>query len=239
MCLSEHCKGENVKKKSKVKAKVCDVIGLGLPVAEIVHPTVYFNHLAAVATWKAKHKIILLGTNRMKITSAREHITAQALKMGCTHLLFLDSDHIVPCNMLDLLMESKDAAMVSGLICKKKPPYEQVAFIYDKRKRLEPCMTDVMGKIYSVDVCAMGCTLINLAKLQLLGKPYFSDGHFRHDINLCLKFKNELGAKVLVDTRIQIGHIGEPEIIYPNNAQLLRERFDETTIPIQYPHPDV
>lgn len=215
------------------------IIGIGLPVAEVIHPTVYFNHLAAVASWKSRYKLLLLGTHKMKITKAREHITTQAIRMGCSHLLFLDSDHIVPDNMLNLLMENKKAAMVSGLICKRAFPYEQVAFKYDKNKRLQACMTNEATKIYSVDACAMGCTLINLQLLQLINKPYFANGHFRHDINLCLRLRNEIGAKILVDTRVTVGHMGEPEIIYPNNAQLLRERYNETTYPIQHPQPNI
>lgn len=209
------------------------VVGIGLPVDSMVSPTVYFNHLAAIASWKTGYDLMLLGSQKMKITKAREFIANQAIAMGCSYLLFIDSDHIVPCNMLKLLMENKDAAMVSGLICKRLYPYEQVIFRYDKAMQLQACLTNEKDKIYSVDVCAMGCTLINLQKLKLLRKPFFTDGHFRHDINLCLKFRNELGAKILVDTRVPIGHVGEPEIVYPDNAQILRERFNGTTIPVQ------
>lgn len=227
-----------VKKKKKKKEKKAEpVVGIGLPIADMVSPTIYYNHLAAIAAWKSEFKLELIGVSGCKITKARNMITNAALRRNCTHLLFIDSDHIVPGNMLRLLMENKDAAMVSGLVHKKLYPYEQVAFVFDKEGRLQDALLRD-GTVTRVDACAMGCTLINLEQLHLLNMPYFVDGYFRHDVNLCLKFKVELGAKILVDTRIHIGHVGSPEIVYPENVGLLRRRFNEVVIPTSRVRPE-
>jgi len=217
-------------KKKKKKEKAEPLIGIGLPVADMVSPTAYYNHLAAIAAWKSQFKLELIGVCGCKITRARNVIASAAMRQHCTHLLFVDSDHIVPGNMLKLLMENGDAAMVSGLIHKRYYPYEQVAFAFDKEGKLQPALLKDKT-VVKVDACAMGCTLINLEKLHLINMPYFVDGYFRHDINLCLKFKTELGARVLVDTRIHLGHVGMSEIVYPENVGLLRRRFNETVIP--------
>ena len=206
------------------------LIGIGLPICDMVIPTVYYNHLAVIAAWSTQFKIELIGIPGMKITRARETITRMAMSRGCTHLLFIDSDHILPSNMLTLLMQNQDAAMVSGLIHKKIYPYEQVAFVLDKDGSLQDALIPE-NVVVEVDSCAMGCTLINLEKLKLLNRPYFTNGHFRHDINLCLKFKNELGDRILVDSRIHIGHVGMREIVYPKNIDILRKRHDETVVP--------
>lgn len=215
-------------KKKKKKAE--PLVGIGLPIADVVSPTVYYNHLAVVAAWKSQFKLELIGISGTKITRARNMIVNASIRRHCTHLLFIDSDHIVPGDMLRLLMENGDAAMVSGLVHKRSYPYEQVAFVFDNEGKLQDALLKE-NTVTKVDACAMGCTLINLEKLQLLNMPYFVNGYFRHDINLCLKFKTELGARILVDTRVHIGHVGMPEIIYPENVNLLRRRFNETVIP--------
>jgi len=221
--------------KKEEKAKY--IIGVGLPIAEIVHPKVYYNHLAAVAEWKSRFQLHIIGIEGMKITRARNEIAAVAISRGCTHLLFIDSDHILPPRMLSMLMENQDAAMVSGLIHKRLYPYEQVAFVDNGKGKLEMALLKD-NTVMEVDACAMGCTLINLKQLQMLGRPYFSDGYFRHDINLCLKFKRELGGRILVDSRIHIGHVGGEEIVYPENVEFLRKMHDGIVVPVTSVRPE-
>lgn len=207
------------------------LIGLGLHVDTAILSPAYFNHLVSVASWGKKYNILVIGVDRMKVAAARNRITEEAIKGNCDYLLFIDSDHIVPDNLLDLLLENKDAALISGLICKREFPYETVAFKRDFNNDLQECfISEGCKKVVEVDAAAMGCTLINMSLLKKLKPPYWFDGHFRSDINICLKFKDELGAKILIDTRAQVGHMGRIPVIYPSNAtQLCADEISEMT----------
>lgn len=199
-------------------------IALGIHVSEAVLPKIYFNHLSTVAVWAKKHDLVLAGTERTKVASARNKIVDAAVKQECSHVLFLDADHIVPDNMLDLLVENADAAMVSGLVCKRLFPFDTVAFKFLPGDELEQIVIAERGRVLEVDACAMGCTLVNLEEIKKLRKPYFVDRSMRSDLNLCVAFR-KAGCKVLIDTRIGIGHLGEAPVITPENADEIREQY--------------
>lgn len=198
-------------------------IALGIHLAEGVLPQVYLNHIGAVAQWSKKHDITLIGTYRAKVASARNSIVEKAIETKHSHVFFLDSDHIVSDDLLDLLVESADAAMVSGLICKRVFPFETVAFRFMENRELMLVIIKERDRVVPVDACAMGCTLINLEHLKKLQRPYFFDSEFRSDINLCLAFR-ALDLSVCIDTRAEVGHLAEAVIIRPSQAQALRER---------------
>lgn len=197
-------------------------IGVCIHVSEAITPAAYFNHIGAIQYWSNKYPVVVLGIQRFKVAMARKRLCDEAIKNGCTHALFLDSDHIVADNMLEVLMENKDAAMVSGLICKRLHPYTIVAFILTNEGDLVDSHLKPNTGVHEVAVCAMGCTLINLELIQKLKKPWWHDEHFRSDINLGLKFQNELGAKILVDTRVVTGHLGDPPVIFPGHVDTIR-----------------
>ena len=197
-------------------------IALGLHVAEAILPEVYFNHLSCMSKMAKKHDLVLCGTSRTKVASARNRIVDAAIREKCSHVLFIDSDHILPDNMLDLLTESADAAMVSGLICKRKFPFEAVAFKFLPDGDFDEIIVKDRKKIIDVDGCAMGCTLMNLDHVKTLEKPYFYDARMRSDMNIAVNLKMN-GFKILIDTRISIGHLGDAPIITPDNADILRQ----------------
>lgn len=197
-------------------------IGVCIHVSEAILPAAYFNHIGAIRYWSKKHAIMLFGVQRFKVCSARKALTDEAIEKGCTHAFFLDSDHIVPLNILDLLMENADAAMVSSLIVKRAHPYNVVAFIAGPNGEILDAHIKQNTGVHEAAVCAMGCTLINLELLQKLKKPYWHDRYFRSDVNIGLKFRNELGAKVLVDSRVVTGHMGEPPVIFPGHVDTIR-----------------
>ena len=208
-------------------------IAIAVPVADTVLPLAYFNHIHCFGEWSKKHNTIFLGLSGVKITAARNILVSQAITTGASHLLFIDADHILPIDLLDKLVENASSAMVSGLICKRGYPYQTVAFRFNSKGQLDQLMLDPKDEVISVDACAMGCTLINLQQLKLLNLPYFTDGHFRHDLNLCMKFKSELGASIKVDCRVEVGHLCMPNIVYPSSSNLLRQRvmdFDASKV---------
>lgn len=134
-------------------------------------------------------------------------------------------------NLLPTLLSHKNAALASGLVCKRGHPYPQVGFLKDDEGFYLPIKLDPLsGRAYKTDVCAFGCTLVDLRWIQKLEKPYFRDevvinakgekANLRSDVILCERFK-ELGAEIIIDTRTHIGHICKPLVVWPNNRELL------------------
>ncbi|MCK5640883.1 MAG: hypothetical protein KAJ19_08800, partial [Gammaproteobacteria bacterium] len=150
-------------------------IALGIHLAEAVLPQVYLNHIGAIAKWAQNYDLTLIGTYRAKVAAARTAIVDGAIKDKYTHVFFLDSDHIVSDDLLDLLVENADAAMVSGLICKRIFPFDCVAFKCIEGRDLTPIVIHERDIVKPVDACAMGCTLVNLEEIKKLKKPYFFD----------------------------------------------------------------
>ncbi len=201
-----------------------EFIGIGIHVDTAIMPKAYFNHLAAIGLWSNKYKLKLIGMDRMKVAAARNRITDKAIKEGCSHILFIDSDHLVPFDMLDKLLESKDSGMISGLIYRRSYPFTPVVFKKDHLGRMQEAIINPGTKVLEVDACAMGCTLINLSFVKRLPKPYWIDDHFRSDIMMCDRIKILLGGKIYVDTRIIVRHLGDQEEIGPENVDEFRAR---------------
>ena len=219
------------KKKAKVKKEKL-VIGVATHAHWVIDFDVHFNHVYTLMNWAKHYDIQLLGQKGLMAADARENVCGVAIEQGCTHVLFLDADHVIPLSMLKNLLESKNEAMVSGIVVRRGSPFNQVAYgKRDKEGTYVEIHLPLDGKIYEVGACAFGCTLINIAKLQKLEKPWFRDTceavgdaakrNIRSDINLCDMFRAN-GEKVWIDTRVLIGHTGQYVVAYPQNAKCLR-----------------
>lgn len=188
---------------------------------------VHFNHLYAIAHWVSKYEIHFIGRRGMLAADARNLIVEQAIERKCEHLFILDADHLITENTLPLLMENKEEAIVSGLVCKRLHPYPQVVWLKDKDGMYVEFPLPLDGCLAEVAIGPFGCTLINMKKLQELEPPYFRDTcrktstgelkNFRSDVNLSNAFR-EKGHKVWVDTRVLVGHLGGKKVIFPQNA---------------------
>lgn len=215
-------------------------IGLCSHAFEFVDFDIYFNHLYCVCQWSKEYDLILIGKKGLQAAEARNLIADMAISKECTHMFFMDADHIFPKEALPLLLENSNEAMVSGLVCKKGENFTQVIWNVvgaGKDRKYVSAKLSLDGNIYDVGVCAFGATLINLEKLQKLDKPYFRDtceatskgdfNNIRSDINICNAFREQLKEKIWIDTRVLIGHYGVKQPVYPQNAEI-HARLDKT-----------
>ena len=204
-------------------------IGFATHAHAVIDFDVHYNHMSIMQDWATRFNLVLLGYKGLMAADARELICDMAVQEKCSHVFFLDADHFIPTETLEYLLEMKDESMVSGLITRRFHPFEQVAWAKDdKTNEYISARIPLDGKIYEVGVCAFGCTLINIAKLQKLEKPWFRDTceimsngkrhNMRSDINLCDAFRKN-GEKVWIDTRVLIGHEASNLIVYPQNAK--------------------
>lgn len=208
-------------------------IGISTHAFETVDFDVHFNHLACIYKWGKEYDLVFIGKKGLQAARAREMMADMAIKAECTHMFFMDADHLFPTQALPTLMENADEAMVSGLVVKKGEGFPQVAWMVqgsgDTRK-YAAAQLPLDGGVYEVGVCAFGCTLINMDKLTKLDRPFFRDtcetnsggspDNIRSDVNLCNMFREKLKEKVFVDTRVLIGHQGTSYPVYPQNAEI-------------------
>ncbi len=216
-------------------------IALCLHAYNFIDFDVYFNHLWCIAHWRSpNYELVFCGKKGLDNATARNELMKVANEKKCTHMLFLDADHLVPVEMLDCLLQLSDEAIVSGLVCKRGEGFPQVAFnkVGDSYVAVE---LPLDGKQYQVYACAFGCTLVSMHHLNKLKEPVFRDNcvelpgrglcNLRSDILLCDSF-NKIGEKCWIDTRVLVGHHGINRVVYPQNAKTLRgvvdlERSDE------------
>lgn len=219
----------------KQQQKTPGPIAICVHVFNYVDFSIYFNHVYVAAHWSREFELLFVGRNGLGAAEARNLIVEQALERGCLYALFIDGDHLIPVETLPYLLEAMQAsegAMVSGIVCKKGDRFQQICWEVrevDGKKEYYEVTLPLDGRLYEVSVCAFGCTLIDLKKLKRLKKPYFRDtcdmpsqgslANVRSDINICNAFRDN-GEKIWVDTRILVGHLGVPGIVYPQGAEL-------------------
>jgi hypothetical protein len=126
--------------------------------------------------------------------------------------------------MLPCLLGNTGAAAVSGLITKRNSDNVQIGFIKADEDYYHPLNLKIDGSSYEVDVCAFGCTLIELSVFKYIEEPFFKDVmcrakdgklyQVRSDINFCRDLK-ALGKSIRIDTRVLVGHVGSEQVFYP------------------------
>lgn len=202
-------------------------IGIGVHTTNTVDAAVYFNHVMTFAKWAKKFDLAFVGMRRVKIEKACNVTVTSLRRLGCTHVLFVDDDHILREDMLEKLVatcEEEHVAVASGLICKRLFPFSTIGFA---RRGPEGRMTELylhpgMGRV-EVDACAFGCTLVDMERLRELPMPWFeTTPERRFDVNFCRKVR-AAGERVAVDTSVSVGHVMDPTVVWPENATKLRE----------------
>jgi hypothetical protein len=198
----------------------------------------YFNHLYCATHWGRRFDLVWVGKSGLDAALARQALVERAIGERCSHALFLDEDHLLPKETLECLWESRECAIVSGLVCKKGEGFPQIAWEVHGAKRDEERYYMVTlpldGSVYETTIPAFGCTLVNLEKLQKLEKPWFRDTceagadgvpiNVRSDINLGLAFRR-IGEKCRIDTRVLVGHMLTQyhSVVWPQSAEQMKQ----------------
>ena len=105
------------------------------------------------------------------IDRARNELVNDALKDGCTHILFVDSDIIMPKGAIEKLIDMNED-IASGLYFSKGKPYLPVARILKDNKHFY--LEDFeYNKIIDVQGVGMGLCLIKTDVFKKITYPYF------------------------------------------------------------------
>lgn len=162
----------------------------------------------------AQCSISLLTIQGTLIVNQRTDLAKNALALGATHVLFLDSDMRFPKDALDRLL-AHDKPIVAANYVTRKFPLQPVAFADDlshERVFTEPNSTGLQP----VAAVGMGVMLVKAEVFDKIGMPYFmigyspkTEAYTGEDIYFCRKVRSA-GYEVLVDHDLskEVKHTG-------------------------------
>jgi len=196
------------------------------PCAGWVFASAYDNRkdmIAEMARFEARsnYRFFSGTTQRLMVQYARETMADEALKAEMDYVLWIDDDMIVPKDIFEQLIKT-DAELVAPLCFTRRWPHYPVIY---KTKKYETEDKKIMIKnesvldypensLAEVDSVGFGVVLMKTSVLKKIKRPwFFVNQAIGEDILFCVKLKEEMPeAKILVDTSIKIGHLGDPEV---------------------------
>ena len=189
------------------------LVSICVPARDQVH-TVFARSLAYLTSRLTSNNInyelhIVSGS---VISESRTQLANEALQVGATHILWLDSDlHFPPSVVETFLQHNKD--IVAATYSTRYAPYKSVAFVDSKNidHRLEA--SHGLHKVWAV---GMGCMMIKTDILKNLPKPWFyhqynkeTDNFSGEDIWFCnTATQNGYNVWVDADVSMKLAHIG-------------------------------
>jgi len=150
------------------------------------------------------------------IQNQRADLCLDAMREGCSHILFIDSDMTFPQDMVQRLLKH-DVDIVAANCARRRMPTGPTAQNYDENgvRQLVYTMLDSTG-LEEVGSIGTGIMLIKKEVFQNMSEPWFDmpwqvvkRGYMGEDVFFCKKAQ-ELGFKVYIDHDVskEIGHIG-------------------------------
>ena len=164
-------------------------------------------------------------TSSSLIYDARNNLAKQALDNGYERVLWLDSDMSFKPDLMKRLMDDMDetgAEIVGGLYFSRRIPlvpvvYEKVGYFHsDEKDEVTPCALNYYeyprDQIFQCEGIGFGAVLVSTEIIKRVqekfGLPFSPILGFGEDLSFCIRAR-QLGAKILCDSRIKCGHVGQ------------------------------
>lgn len=157
---------------------------------------------------------------RRFISDARNILIQDALKYGCTHVLFTDDDHTFPPDALVRLL-NHDVDIVGALAFKREEPFDPCTFMTVDFNGVKGLVSEYRCEegLQEFDAVGFAFILIKIDVFKKMNWPYFVYGDtslgyaeklggLSEDIGFCVKAR-QLGYKVYCDTDLEAPHIGD------------------------------
>jgi hypothetical protein len=187
-------------------------------------------------------EFLFASIGRLFVAKAREEFAEYAIKHNCDYLLMIDDDMICPVDLfLKLHRHNKD--IVAPLAFQRRHPYYPVIYKtnagWDDVRKESYFSNEIVknypkGVLLECDAVGFGAVLIKRWVLEKMIPPRFmSTSPTGEDILFCYNAKEQVGARVFVDTETKIAHLGAPKIIEEkdyeeaNNIDQVREVYGD------------
>ena len=143
---------------------------------------------------------------------ARNRIVQNVIEKNFDYLLFIDADMVFPPDLLLRLLKH-DVPIVNALAFRRIRPHYPCIFSWNKKEGSYETAEYSTG-LLEVDATGMPAILIKTEVFKKMKQPwyYYRDHLFSSDLTFCENAR-KAGYKILIDTDLKIGHIGEEVVI--------------------------
>jgi len=147
------------------------------------------------------------------IDGLRNKIVEDALNLGCSHLIMMDTDQIYPANTITKLLSHK-LPIVGCLVHRRYPPFDPL-LIKGEINKYENITEWDDGELLEVAATGTGCLMFDMRIFKNMPAPWFKfrpnpdkerGGVIGEDIGFCSDLK-QAGYKIYVDTSIKCAHL--------------------------------
>jgi len=165
-------------------------------------------------------------TRISRIISSRNRVRDHFLKGDYSHLLFLDTDIIAPCDVIERLL-ALDTDVASGVYLGRVVIDGKLHLIpilyrhHDGGRVRTVTMTEAMNDdIFDISVCGLGCCLVRKTVVEKIRFRRFGNtSDSGEDTAFCLDVQGN-GFEIKADTSVKCAHMGKNEVlVFPKKSK--------------------
>jgi hypothetical protein len=193
-------------------------IAVCTPARDMVHTMFTYDlvNMVCFHTLNTNDAVSLKISEGTLIANQRAELSLDAMREGCSHILFIDSDMRFPQDMISRLL-AHDLDIVATNCARRRMPTGPTAQIYKENgdRELVWSMPESTG-LQEVGSVGMGVMMIKAGVFKALSEPWYETpwrhdkrGYIGEDVFFCRKAR-EAGFKIWIDHDVskEIGHIG-------------------------------
>lgn len=193
-------------------------IAVCTPARDMVHTMFTYDlvNMVCFHTLNTNDAVALKISEGTLIANQRAELSLDAMREGCSHLLFVDSDMRFPQDMISRLLKH-DVDIVAANCARRRMPTGPTAQIYKENgdRELVWTMPDSTG-LQEVGSVGMGVMLIKAGVFKALSEPWYETpwrtdkrGYIGEDVFFCNKAR-DAGFRIWIDHDVskEIGHVG-------------------------------
>jgi hypothetical protein len=214
-------------------------VAVGIPNEGQTKPEAYDNHLVNCfrlgglqERWRyekrnPRYEFSWFTASRMLTQMAREKLMSVAIEAGMDYIVMYDDDMLLPPDMILRLIEDMEAHPVIDILAplafmRAAPHYAVMYSVkegYDPIRKLDYYINHWVidypkDKLVECDAVGFGAVVIKMSMVKKMKPPYFmSTTATGEDIFFCVNAKKQANARVFMDTRIKLGHLGDPILV--------------------------
>ena len=162
---------------------------------------------------------------KLMVAYSREKFAEYAVNAGFDYIMFMDDDHVWPKDIFQRLEKHiKEYDIVAPLCVQRAYPYYPVIYksefkqqgdkiAWNNTKYVELKDINRGDLVTDADAIGFGCANIKVELFKKVPRPwFFSMVPIGEDILFCMRAKQTVQAKILVDTNVEAPHLKDMEV---------------------------
>lgn len=233
------CKGHHLVEWNEPEKEKVYKVAVGIPTEGHTIPEAYDNHLVNCfrlggyqERWRyekrnPRYEFSWFTVGRILTQMAREKLIKVALEAKMDYIVMYDDDMLLPGDLILRLLEDMEAHphidILAPLAFMRSAPHYAVMYTvkdgYDYVRKHSYYINHWVinypkDKLVECDAVGFGAVIIKMSMVRKMQEPYFmSTTPTGEDIFFCVNAKRQANARIFMDTRIKLGHLGDPLLI--------------------------